>query len=195
MPRAEGARTRAGLTPALVLDAALAVVDEQGASGLTLAAVAARTGVATPSLYKHVQGLPELRRQVVARIFDELGADLAQAVMGRSRDEAVAAVLRAYRAYAGRNPRRYAALPQEADPVLAELAAPVMEPLFAALRGFGLADGALVDAVRCLRVVAHGFASLESTGAFALPEALDHTYEQMIALFLAGLKQAFPVEA
>ena len=58
---------RAGLDRAAVVALALAVVDDGGPTGyadLTLAAVAARAGVAVPSLYKHVAGLPGLRREV-----------------------------------------------------------------------------------------------------------------------------------
>jgi len=41
---------RAGLSTSAVVDTALAVVDGEGADGLTLAAVAGRHGVAPPSL-------------------------------------------------------------------------------------------------------------------------------------------------
>ena len=52
---------RAGLSPRVVVDLALEVVDDGGPSGwadLGLSAVAHRAGVAVPSLYKHVDGLP-----------------------------------------------------------------------------------------------------------------------------------------
>ena len=61
---------RVGLSPQAVVDLALAVVDEGGPSGwaeLGLSAVAHRAGVAVPSLYKHVDGLPALRSAVAAR--------------------------------------------------------------------------------------------------------------------------------
>ena len=63
---------RVGLNGDAVVDAALAVVDESGPQALTLATVAARVGVATPSLYQHVAGLAQLRARVAARVLAEM---------------------------------------------------------------------------------------------------------------------------
>ncbi|MGH3417361.1 MAG: TetR family transcriptional regulator, partial [Actinocrinis sp.] len=62
---------RAGLTPDSVVSTALEILDQRGLDGLTLKAVADHAGVVTPSLYKHVHGLPELRRLLTVRILDE----------------------------------------------------------------------------------------------------------------------------
>ena len=58
---------RAGLTPATVVDAAIALVDRDGPDALTLAAVADRLDVRAPSLYNHVDGLDDLRSRAAAR--------------------------------------------------------------------------------------------------------------------------------
>ncbi|MER8069915.1 TetR-like C-terminal domain-containing protein [Streptomyces sp. NPDC094034] len=184
---------RAGLSPAAVVDAALATVDEQGPAALTLAAVAARTGVAVPSLYKHVKGLPELRLMLVKRVFGELAERLRDAALGRSGDDAVAAVLHAYRDYARAHPGRYALLPQGAGPQASELGAEVVKVIFAALRGYGLADADLVHATRCLRAAAHGFAALETAGAFGLPDSVDASHDHLVTTFTSGLATAFRI--
>lgn len=90
---------RVGLSADGVVDAALALVDERGTEALTLANVAARTGVATPSLYKHVGGLAELRALVGVRILDEMTTRFSAVAVGRGGDAAVAALMREYRAY------------------------------------------------------------------------------------------------
>jgi len=180
---------RAGLSTSAVVDTALAVVDGEGADGLTLAAVAGRHGVAPPSLYKHVSGLAELRALVGVRVLDELTARLTAAVTGRAGDDAMAALLREYRAYANEHPARYAALPPDPlhDPPLAEAGARLLAVLLAVLRGYGLTGRAAVHAARCARVVAHGFVSLETAGGFGLPEDLDETYERLIRMYLSSL--------
>src|SRR5690606_6751367 len=66
-PRTAVPVPRAGLSHDAVVRLAVEVVDEAGATGfadLTLAKVAARAGVAAPSLYKHVGSLADLRREV-----------------------------------------------------------------------------------------------------------------------------------
>jgi AcrR family transcriptional regulator len=180
---------RAGLSPTAVVDAALGVVDEHGLDALTLAAVAGRTGVAPPSLYKHVGGLGELRTLVAVRVMTEMTERFAAAVMGRSGDDAVTHLMRAYRAYVTDHPGRYAAMPPDPlhDPALAAAGGRLIEVIFAVLRGYGLAGPAAVHAARCLRAIVHGFASIEASGGFGLSEDLDETYERLIRMFLATL--------
>ncbi|WP_371480136.1 TetR-like C-terminal domain-containing protein [Kitasatospora sp. NBC_00315] len=185
---------RVGLTPEGVVTHALDLIDEQGPGALTLAAVAARAGVATPSLYKHVSGgLAELRRLVAVRITEELTAELAAAAVGRGGDAAVEAVLRAYHAYATEHPHRYASLPQapQLDDELAEAAAALVGVIVAVLREYGLEGSEIIHAARTVRAVAHGFASLSIAGAFQLAEDPAVTQARLIGVLTGGL-QSWP---
>jgi AcrR family transcriptional regulator len=181
---------RSRLTTAKVVDAALELVDEQGIDALTLAAVAARTGVATPSLYKHVASLGDLRAHVGLRVMEHMTAWLTETVVGRSGDEAVSALVHAYRAYVQKHPKRYAAAPM--DPLHDELQRAAglkfMELVLATLRSYGLEGSDAVHAARRLRVIVHGFASIESSGGFGLPEDLDETYDQLVRMYLDDLR-------
>jgi AcrR family transcriptional regulator len=180
---------RVGLSTAAVVDAALAVVDEHGMDALTLAAVAGRTGVAAPSLYKHVGNLAELRALVAERVMDEMVERLGAAVMGHSGDDAVAVLMRASRAYVLEHPARYAAVPHDPlhVPALAAAGTRLLNVFLAALRGYGLEDAAAIHATRCLRAMVHGFAAIEAAGGFGLSEDVDDTYEQLIRMFTASL--------
>ncbi|MEO3816303.1 WHG domain-containing protein [Plantactinospora sp. B24E8] len=180
---------RVGLSTAAVVSAALDVIDAQGPDGLTLAAVASRTGVAAPSLYKHVAGLAELRALVGVRVLTEMTERFTAAVIGRSGDDAVAALLRTYREYVREHPARYAALPLDPlhDAGMLEAGKGMMQVFLGMLRGYGLTDSAAIHATRCARSIAHGFASIEANGGFGLAEDRDETYEQLIAMFLASL--------
>jgi AcrR family transcriptional regulator len=182
---------RAGLSTAAVVDAALAVVDEQGVDALTLAAVAQHTGVAAPSLYKHVAGLGELRMLLAARALDDMADHFTNAVLGRSGDDAVIALMHAYRDYVRRHPARYAAMPLDPlhDPALAESGGRLLDVVLAAVRGYGLTGSDAIHAIRCLRAVAHGFSSLEAGGGFGLPEDLDQTYDHLVAAVLPALRR------
>ncbi|MEU9046681.1 MULTISPECIES: TetR-like C-terminal domain-containing protein [unclassified Kitasatospora] len=182
---------RVGLTPDQVVDHALALIDEQGADALTLAAVAARAGVATPSLYKHVSGgLAELRQLIAVRVTEELADRLADAALGRSGDDAVATVLRAYHAYATERPHRYNALPQapQSDDDLARAAARLVGVIVAVLREYGLDGSEAIHAARTVRSLAHGFASLTTAGAFQLAEDLTTTQDRLITALTTGLR-------
>jgi AcrR family transcriptional regulator len=188
---------RAGLSRAGVASIALELVDEGGALGfdrLTLAAVAARAGVAVPSLYKHVANLDDLRRLVGIASIGELTHTLAAATIGRSGSSAVREAAIAVRGFARAHPGRYAATqvaPHFADPAddeLAARAAETFEVLSSVLRGFGLPEEANVDAIRILRSTLHGFVMLELGGGFGLPDDLDRTFERLVDGIVAGME-------
>ncbi|MFJ9776999.1 TetR/AcrR family transcriptional regulator [Kitasatospora sp. NPDC101157] len=182
---------RVGLTPDQVVDHALALIDDQGTEALTLASVAARAGVATPSLYKHVSGgLTELRRLIAVRVTGELADRLAEAAVGRSGDDAVTALLRAYQAYATEHPHRYTALPQapRPDDDLTRAATRLVGVIIAVLRDYGLDDSEAIHAARTLRSLAHGFAALSITGAFQLSEDLGTTHDRLVTTLTTGLR-------
>ena len=180
---------RAGLSTDGVVDVALAIVDEQGAEALSLSVVAARAGVAAPSLYKHVASVAELRSRVAARVLAEMTEVATAAVLGLSGDAAIAALMKRLRAYSVEHPARYLAVPPDPmhDPALAQAAARFMEVFLAVLRGNGLDGAAAIHATRCLRVIVYGFASIESSGGFGLAEDPADTYEQLIQMYLASL--------
>ncbi|CAL9529704.1 hypothetical protein SUDANB145_03997 [Streptomyces sp. enrichment culture] len=178
---------RAALSPGAVVDVALAILDEKGPEALTLAAVSARAGVATPSLYKHVRNLAELRALVSARVIGDLADQVGEAVLGRSADEAIRALLTAWRRYVQQHPNRYLATLQSPDPRTAEAGERLIGIVAAALRAYGLEDSAAIHAIRCLRAAVHGFAVLEAQGGFGLPEDMDDSYDLLIRLLTAGL--------
>ncbi|SDR77711.1 TetR/AcrR family transcriptional regulator [Agrococcus carbonis] len=184
---------RAGLSPAAVVDLALAELDATGGAPLSLGAVAARAGVKPPSLYKHVAGLPELEALVAARVYDELGDAVEAAIEGRQGADAVVAFLRAYRSFAVRHPARYRWLPVRAGehPALTRAADRVLTIAARAVAGdagvqgepveLGELDDAAIHELRGLRAVAHGFATLEAAGGFGLPTDVDASFERLVA--------------
>jgi AcrR family transcriptional regulator len=174
-----------------VTQAALELIDQHGTDALTLARVAEHTGVAAPSLYKHVRSLAELRDRVAIRVVGELSERLTEAVVGRGGDQALRAAMWAYRHYVIEHPNRYAAFPQvpPSDPELAAALGRLLDVVLAVLRGYGLDGPAAIHAARCFRATAHGFASLQAAGAFRLPEDLDTTYDHLIGMLTTGIGQ------
>ena len=63
---------RAGLNRRAVVAAAAVLADEVGWEQLTLAGLAGRLGVRLPSLYKHIDSLDGLRRDVAVLAVGEL---------------------------------------------------------------------------------------------------------------------------
>lgn len=175
---------RAGLSREVVVVEAARVADEVGYDRLTLATVASRLGVAVPSLYKHVDGLGDLRRDLTVLALGELGVALASAVGRRDVDE-LRALADAYREYAQSHPGRYAATLRAVDPDdhdADEVSRAVLQTVFSMLAGYGLSGDDAIDAARSLRAALHGFVSLEAVGGFGMPRDVDRSFARLVQI-------------
>lgn len=174
---------RKGLTREQLVEAAAQVADEMGLEKLTLAVVADRLGIRSPSLYNHVDGLPGLRRELALLAARSLGDLMEQAMRGKSGREALLACGEAFRKLARTRPGLYASLVQAPDPSDSEMIAVstrVLAPLYAILQELGCRGDDAVHAIRALRGAVHGFALLESAGGFGLPVGVDDSFRWMV---------------
>ncbi len=174
---------RAGLTPALVIERAAALLDAPHAGPLSFAALADDLGVRAPSLYKHVDGLAGLERGIMLRAKTELGDTLARAAVGRSRGDAIRAIGHAYRGWALAHPGQYPltiAAPVAGDEEDERASASVLSVVAGVLVGYGLEGDDAVDAIRFLRASLHGFLSLETSHAFELPVDIERSFARAI---------------
>jgi len=174
---------RMGVTHERVVAQAAQVADEAGLESLTLAAVAKRLGISLPGLYKHIDSLGSLKRDIAVLGVVELTAAMSAAAVGRSGRDALHAIAEAYRGYAAAHPGRSAAAVRAPDPgdaehiAVAEAAAAV---LLAVLDGYQLGPDDVIDAIRILRAGLHGFTSLEAAGGFGLPQSVDATFSRLV---------------
>lgn len=181
---------RQGLDRPRVIAAAAQLADAEGLDALTLARIAARLGVRSPSLYNHVDGLDGVRRGVALLALGELASELRGAATGRAGDDALVAVAHAYRDYALAHPGRYELtqyLPQPKDSELDAAARAVVQVVVDALRGYGLADDDAIHAVRAVRAALHGFVSLEAGGGFGIPLDRDESFRRLVSAMATGL--------
>ncbi|MBK9942932.1 MAG: WHG domain-containing protein [Kouleothrix sp.] len=180
-----------GINQAKVLAVAAELADAHGLPGLTLAQVAARLGVRLPSLYNHVDGLPGLQRELGHMAGHQLIDQLSRATIGKSEDAAVIALARAYRAYVLAHPGLYATLvraPGPGDAELLQVSQTIIEIVLAVLAPYGLDQAGAIHAVRGLRSIVHGFATLELAGGFGMPLDRDESFERLVRAYVAGLR-------
>ncbi|MFJ3772892.1 TetR/AcrR family transcriptional regulator [Streptomyces sp. NPDC090075] len=181
---------RAGITVDRLVEAAAELADEAGFEQVTLSALARRFGVKDASLYSHVRNLDELRHRLALLAGGEMIDRIATAVAGRSGKDALAAYADAYRAYALAHPGRYAATQIRVDPALVDPGNPAtrrtVEITYGMLRGYGLHEPDLTDAVRLLRATFHGYCALEAGGGFNAPRDVRASWDRAVdALHIA----------
>ena len=181
---------RAGLDSAAVVRAAAALADAEGLERLTLARLAQRLNVRTPSLYAHVAGLEDLRARLAVHGARGLAEVASRAAAGRAGREALRAFADAYRGFAHDHPGTYAATQRAPGPDDVEAqaaAAAAVDVVAAVLRGYRLEGEDAIHGVRMVRSALHGFVSLEAGGGFAIPISLDETWDRLIAMLDRGL--------
>jgi AcrR family transcriptional regulator len=183
---------RVGLDSEGVVSAAAGLADAEGLETVTLARLAARLGVRSPSLYAHVDGVADLRRRLGARAAAELADLLAVAAAGKSKLAGLRALANTYRSYAREHPGSYAAVQRAPDgepgSEAAVAAQRLVDVILAVLGGYGLSGDEAIHAVRVVRAALHGFVVLERGDGFAIPLSLDATYERLIAVLDRGLQ-------
>jgi hypothetical protein len=179
---------RAGLTPGVVVAQAAVLADDIGLERLTLAEVAKLLSVRLPS---HIDRMEGLRRDLSLLALRELGQRLGAAASGKSGRDALHATADAYRSYALQFPGRYAATLKASptdDVEYQDAAAAVLHVVASVVNGYGLEGDEAIHAIRGLRATLHGWADLEKSGAFEMPQDLEVGYRQLIDRFDASLK-------
>ena len=172
-----------------IIAAGRELLEEGGLDGVTMQAVADRVGVRAPSLYKRVPNRGALIAAIGAAAQDELRSELAPLTRADDPAAALRGIAIAFRAFARRNPRSYELLfmrlPPGARPdvdLTAEAAAPLLE---VATRLVG-PDRSL-EAARLVTAFAHGFVSMELTGAFRLGGDVDSAYRYGVDVLVDAL--------
>jgi AcrR family transcriptional regulator len=183
---------RMGLTRTDVVGAARAIADAEGLDAVTLAAVAGRLGIRSPSLYAHVDGLEGLRRELALAAAAAMAEAFRAAVFGRSGLESLAALALAYREFARRHPGLYAAAQRAVKPgeddELYEALAEVVRPVFSSLAEVGADAADQVHLTRVFRSALHGFVVLEQAGGFGMPESIDESFRRMVDVLIAAVR-------
>jgi AcrR family transcriptional regulator len=185
---------RAGLSPASVTETGAALADETGLDLLSMGLLAERLGVKTPSLYKHVDNIADLTHRIGVLAMNEVADAIRDAIQGRAGGDALFAAAQAMRTFVNEHPGRYAASnaarPTGPEDPLLPAARRVLDSLSAALRGYQLDPGHEIHALRMVRSMLHGFATLEQSGGFMIETDIDESFTWMITLIDQGLQHS-----
>ncbi len=179
-----------GVSQAQIIDAAANLADQYGLETLTLAQVAQAVGIRLPSLYNHVDGLAGLRYELAVLGTRELGMVIGRAAIGKSGDAAVLALAQAYRSYMLEHPGRYTAsirAPQPDDYLLQDLKEQIVTIVQTIMTYYQLNEEHSLHAIRGLRSIIHGFATLEQLGGFGLPLDREKSFRLLLEMYIAGL--------
>ena len=168
------------------------LLEAGGLDAVTMLAVAERVGVRAPSLYKRFADRGALIAAIGGAALNDLVDELEPMTRDPDPGAALVRIAVAYRAFAQRNPRAYELLfmnlPGGSRPP-AELTAAASEPLLHVTERLVGSEGAL-EAARLVTAFAHGFVSMEITGAFRLGGDVDEAYRYGVGVLVDALRES-----
>jgi len=167
-----------------IVAAARAIIAERGVAALSLQQVAAAVGVQAPSLYKRFDDRAALLAAVHDALLEELAGVLAAQTLARPA-QALAAMGRAYRAFAHRLDRLYPLLfASGGTPSPAALAA--LAPLMTTLDTLvGRAHS--LPAARTLTAFLHGFVTMELNASFQMAGSVEDAFDFGLTAVIRGV--------
>jgi AcrR family transcriptional regulator len=185
--------TRIRLTKAAVVQAAAELINEEGASALSLNRLAGKLDIRTPSLYNHVDGLPGLQKELAVMNARLLADRLSSAAIGKSGTHLFMSVAQAFRNYVKEYPGLYLSTLRSSgkqeiqDENLVHEEERALKVGLVVMASIGLQGEDAIHALRAFRSMVHGFATLEVAGGFGLPEDCDESFRRMVESLAAGL--------
>lgn len=173
-----------------ILQAAANIADKEGFHSVSLATLAKKLDIRTPSLYNHIDGLDGLRTRLAVHSIERLHSDLMLSVTGRSGDDAVIELAKTYLDFVRAHPGLYEATlfsPNPRAEIVAKAGEKIIDIGVRVLRVYELGEVGTLHAIRGLRSLLHGFASLEQKEGFQLSFDKDESFELLLATFIQGI--------
>jgi AcrR family transcriptional regulator len=160
-----------------IVDAALELLEEEGANGLSMRRLAERLGIRAPSIYKHLPDKQALEAAIISAGF-ELQAAAFESAMQDEPDR-LGALARVYRAFAKAHPHLYRLMTEH------ELRRDLLTPGVEARAGLSVVEavGGDADLARAAWAFAHGMTILELDRRFPPDADLDAAWERGIGAF------------
>lgn len=174
----------------IILQAATELVDEHGLDQLSIGSLAEKLEVRPPSLYNHLDGLNGLKQKLAIQGVTKLYESMLQAAVGRSGDDAVWEISKAYRKFVRTHPGLYDAstrFPDANDNELQQAQEAIVQLVVQVLQAYKLKEEMVIHMVRGLRSILHGFTSVEQMGGFGMPLDINKSFSILINTFIEGI--------
>ena len=181
-----------GLTKDQIIEAAVALIGENGYDEFSLRTLAAKLGVQPASLYNHVDGIDDISTGIALMASEQMRHALSEVIDGKAHDEAFVDAALAYRRFAQENPEIYKALvhmPLSHDENVRKAGLQSFRPLRELINGYGLERHDAINFSRGLRSVMHGFIELTNNGFMQKDYVTrDESYLAIIESYLRYMK-------
>lgn len=180
-----------GLYKETILEVAANIADKKGIANLTLKALAEELGIKTPSLYKHINGLDELNKELMLYGWHLLENEVTGAAIGKAKDDAIVAICYAYRNFVTLHTGVFEVMQwynmyQSEEHLKAS--EKIVFVLFQVLDAYNLTDEQKVHIVRMLRGFLQGFLTIQNHGGYGNPLPVSDSFDFALKTILNGIR-------
>ncbi|MBP0956240.1 MAG: WHG domain-containing protein [Oscillospiraceae bacterium] len=182
-----------GLDKNAVIASAAALANEKGLDNVTLKDLADSLEIRSPSLYNHISGLNELKREIMLYGWKQAEESILRAAEGINGYEAIRAMCRAFYRYSSENKGVFSAMlwyNKYADEGSMEATSGLFSRLYKIMEDMGISREMTEHLIRTLRGFLEGFALLVNNGAFGHPADIDESFEVSLDVLIEGIKAA-----
>lgn len=176
----------------LVIREAAHMANETGIENLSLKTLAVRLGVKSPSLYNHIDGLDDLKRQVMLYGWKEMEDRLIQAIIGLTGYDAIRSMCHAFHEYATENQGIFSAMlwyNQHENKQTLEATSKMSSVFFKIARSLNISQENCCHLIRMFRGFLEGFALLENHHAFGNTEPIEDSFDLSVDILIEGMKK------
>lgn len=182
---------RIGMDANTIISRAAQMANQMGMENMTLKMLADDLGVKTPSLYNHIDGLEDLKMQLMIYGWKQMEERIIQSVIGISGYDAIKSGCYAFYEYATENPGIFNAMLwynkfQNAETM--EATSGLFLVLFKITSSLNISEENCNHIIRTLRGFLEGFSLLVNNGAFGNPISIADSFELSVNVLIEGIK-------
>ncbi|MDD6990209.1 MAG: WHG domain-containing protein [Oscillospiraceae bacterium] len=182
-----------GLDKNSVIERAATLANEKGLENVTIKELADSLEIRSPSLYNHISGLEELRKEIMLYGWKQVEKRILQAAAGTEGYDAIRAMCREFYVYASENKGIFSAMlwyNKYADEASSEATSGLFSRLYGIMEDMGISRERTEHLIRTLRGFLEGFALLVNNGAFGHPADIDESFEVSLDVLIEGIRAA-----
>lgn len=184
--------TRAGIDKTAIIKNAAQLVNQAGMEQITMKMLADKLGIKPPSLYNHIKGLEDLKKQLMIFGWTQAKEKLLLSLAGVSGYDAIKAMCYAFYDYATENTGLFEVMlwyNKFQNEEAAEATAELLAVIFKVTRSLDIPDNYCFHLIRTFRGFLEGFFLLVNNGSFGHPLPVTDSFEISVNILIAGIKE------
>ena len=182
---------RIGLDKNAIIYRAAQLANDVGIENITLKMLADDLNIQPPSLYNHIRGLDDLKKELMIYGWFQMEEKIIEAAAGVSGYEALEVICRTFLEYATANPGVFNAMlwynkfeNDETNDATKRL----FSVVFKVFSSLNISQEHSEHLMRTFRSFLEGFALLVNNNAFGNPISINDSFELSLKVLMAGIK-------